>query len=434
MAGSEIRVMLGSRLVGWLRRSTSALAVNFRYSQEWRLTGFPLSPALPLDGTFNDESATAFFQNMLPEGRALESLTRFARLSESAVMGLCLCLRNDLPGAIRLEDDSVPMPPRTYREVSRKELSQRLDAMMTVPIHLLDGRPRLSVAGLQAKINLLKLGDKLGLADGPDLCSDRILKFEDGSIPCLLLNEYLTLSLARSAGFSVPEAALIKVGKHRVLEVIRFDRLVEGDPDDVQVRRRHVIDGCQALGLLSDRKYERNFGERGFAKYYNDGVSFLKLASLADSMENAGIYRVQLLDWMILNLLVGNADAHGKNISFVRHAKGFALAPWYDIINIRVCDGIDQTLAMSIGEAFEFDKVHALQVLREADNIGLGKDVVLERLSKIVQAVEAALEIVVPPVFATEAELAFMGRWREDIRAACRKWREEITELPFLEL
>lgn len=102
MAGSEIRVMLGSRLIGWLRRSTSALSVNFRYSQEWRLTGFPLSPALPLDGTFTDETATAFFQNMLPEGRALESLTRFARLPESAVMGLCLCLRNDLPRAIRL--------------------------------------------------------------------------------------------------------------------------------------------------------------------------------------------------------------------------------------------------------------------------------------------------------------------------------------------
>lgn len=173
-----------------------------------------------------------------------------------------------------------PMPPRTFREVSRKELEQRLDAMRTVPIHLWDGRPRLSVAGLQAKINLLKLGDKLGLADGPGLCSDRILKFEDGSIPCLLLNEFLTLSLARSAGFTVPEAALIKVGKHRALEVIRFDRLVEGDPDDIQVRRRHVIDACQALGLLSDRKYERNFGEQGFAKYYNDGVSFLKLASL----------------------------------------------------------------------------------------------------------------------------------------------------------
>ncbi len=95
-------------------------------------------------------------------------------------MGLCLCLRNDLPGAIRLEADSVPLPPRAFREVSRVELAQRLDAMRTVPIHLWGGRPRLSVAGLQAKINLLKLGAKLGLADGPGLCSDRILKFEDG--------------------------------------------------------------------------------------------------------------------------------------------------------------------------------------------------------------------------------------------------------------
>ena len=46
-------------------------------------------------------------------------------------------------------------------------------------------------------------------------------------------------------------------------------------------------------------------------------------------------YKIQLLDWMILNLLIGNSDGHGKNISFMRSPNGFVVAPWYDLLNIR---------------------------------------------------------------------------------------------------
>ena len=55
------------------------------------------------------------------------------------------------------------------------------------------------------------------------------MKFEAGSIPNLLLNEFLSLRLAREAGFVVNDARLISIPRHRVLEIIRFDR--------------HVIDG-----------------------------------------------------------------------------------------------------------------------------------------------------------------------------------------------
>lgn len=73
--------------------------------------------------------------------------------------------------------------------------------------------------------------------------SDRILKFEAGSIPNLLLNEFLSLRLAREAGFVVNDARLISIPRHRVLEIIRFDRTVECVNGNVVVRRRHVIDG-----------------------------------------------------------------------------------------------------------------------------------------------------------------------------------------------
>ena len=95
----------------------------------------------------------------------------------------------------------------------------------------------------QEKLNVLKLDNHFGLADGPDFFSDRILKFEAGSIPNLLLNEFLSLRLAREAGFVVNDARLISIPRHRVLEIIRFDRTVECVNGNVVVRRRHVIDG-----------------------------------------------------------------------------------------------------------------------------------------------------------------------------------------------
>ena len=72
--------------------------------REWSLSGFPLSPSMPLNGMFSDEVATFFFQNTLPEGKALTILSKHARLPESSVLGLCLYMRNDLVGAIRLEN------------------------------------------------------------------------------------------------------------------------------------------------------------------------------------------------------------------------------------------------------------------------------------------------------------------------------------------
>lgn len=242
MDGSEIKVMFGSREVGRIFESSNPLTLCFKYSQEWSLSGFPLSPSMPLNGMFSDEVATFFFQNTLPEGKALTILSKHARLPESSVLGLCLYMRNDLVGAIRLENKNFPQQPRSFRAVTFEELAERLDSIRRYPITVWDGRPRLSLAGCQEKLNVLKFDNHFGLADGPDFCSDRILKFEAGSIPNLLLNEFLSLRLAREAGFVVNDARLISIPRHRVLEIIRFDRTVECVNGNVVVRRRHVID------------------------------------------------------------------------------------------------------------------------------------------------------------------------------------------------
>ncbi len=37
--------------------------------------------------------------------------------------------------------------------------------------------------------------------------------------------------------------------------------------------------------------------------------------------------------WTVFNVVVGNADAHLKNLSFFVDARGYRLAPFYDIVS-----------------------------------------------------------------------------------------------------
>ena len=52
----------------------------------------------------------------------------------------------------------------------------------------------------------------------------------------------------------------------------------------------------------------------------------------------------------------------------------------------------------------------------KADNLGLSKGVVSERLTKIVENVFTALDKVKAPDFSTKEELLFTHRWKEDVK------------------
>lgn len=413
MAGFDARVLLGDRLVGFLHCDPNRLGLSFRYCEEWRAAGFPLSPVLPLDGRFSDIDSTAFFENTLPEGCIRTRLSKLTRIDESSVAPLCLYLRSDLPGALRLEYDQLPdRAEEEFREVTLEEIEARLDALPLNPIEIWDGRFRVFAAGAQPKLTMLKLDGKYGFATGGGLASDRILKFETSCPAHLLLNEHLTLSLARLSGFDAADARLIALGRHRALEVIRFDRRVDQTENGVRVRRRYVIDACQSLGLLSFFKYEDE---------HPDGISLKRLSSLAQFMADPRAFRLELFRRMVFCLLAGCSDMHGKNISFARTSGGFMPAPVYDLANARILDGIDSSLAMSVGGCRRFEDIDASGVLQEANGMGLTMDEARAALREVIDRVEGALDEAMPPDFAADEELRYAERWRNDVASAAAR-------------
>lgn len=64
-----------------------------------------------------------------------------------------------------------------------------------------------------------------------------------------------------------------------------------------------------------------------------------------------------LLNWTLFQLLIGNSDAHGKNISFFIGKAGIDVAPSYDLLNIDIYDEFERDLALAVGDEFVAEKV-----------------------------------------------------------------------------
>lgn len=151
--------------------------------------------------------------------------------------------------------------------------------------------------------------------------------------------------------------------------------------------RTHVIDACQLLGL--DRSYK-----------YTQG-SIENLAALANACRNKAVARTRLFEWLIFNVLVGNTDAHLKNLSFTVSDNEIQLAPFYDLLCIAAYESLafdqrgwpDQTqLAWPILGVRRFSDINRQLLLESGVALGLAQATsqrLIENLSsRIIQASE----------------------------------------------
>src|SRR5437870_3074576 len=81
--------------------------------------------------------------------------------------------------------------------ISSTEIEKRLDERDEYSLIIWDGKPRLSMAGVQDKINItINSNGQMGFGEGK-LISTHILKFEKQKLSHLVINEYTTMQLAK---------------------------------------------------------------------------------------------------------------------------------------------------------------------------------------------------------------------------------------------
>ncbi|HAT1722565.1 TPA: type II toxin-antitoxin system HipA family toxin [Legionella pneumophila] len=361
------------------------------YHESWQQTGYAISPHLPMHEDIPPLNVQRFLRNLLPEGNPLEVLVNVFHLSKYNTFGLIQALGLDTPGSLVILPSNQAIPKHAnFRLVTHEELEERLNHRDSYNLIVWDGKPRLSVPGVQDKINVvLNKEGQLGFGEG-SLCSTHILKFETQKLSYLVLNEFLSMWLAKCCELNVANVQMKRFGQNPALLVERFDRKLITTTNIV--KRRHLIDGCQAMNLPPEFKYEQNFGNSRDVAHIRDGVSLPKLFDFANQCINPAKTKQQILDWVLFNVLIFNCDAHGKNISFFVGANGISLAPFYDLVNIKMYPEFEHALAMALGDEFDGYNINAYQLADFADTCRLPRSLVAKHLKYLIGKLTTALQ------------------------------------------
>ncbi len=327
MIEDELNVWHEDQIVGDLWRNEVG-AISFQYDDNWNR--FPLSISLPLGEKTNHPVAHRFFAHLLPEGSVRERLCRRLRCSDTD-FDLLREIGAECAGAISiLPVEQAPDLQPAYQKIDEADLAQLIETRGASAT--LENKPRLSLAGAQDKmtVHVKQDGFYLPVRQTP---SSHILKFEVTDFKHVPLYEVFTTSLAQAVGLKTIDIELRFWGLKSYTLSKRYDRReVEG-----KVTRIHQEDFAQALGFKE--KYQRG-NEPNLSQCYQ-----LIIEYSSNPLEDAE----QLLMWQLFNLIVGNSDAHLKNLSFLYYRNQTRLAPFYDLVSTRAIEHLDSTLALYIG-------------------------------------------------------------------------------------
>lgn len=438
----QLEMRLRDQLIAHLIYDTDAETFAIQYTEHWQKTGFALSPKLPLDNSANTQNIRAFLSNLLPENQGLDYLIDHLSVSRNNTFALIQGIGLDTSGAVSFTMPNASQPATQFIKITEEALLKRLNNPDIFPLEVWDNKPRLSVAGVQSKLNLFIKDGEFGFGEG-ELSSTHIIKFEKNIHQHLVLNEFITMRLAKAVRFKaeiydVANVELTTIGTHRALVVERFDR--HFDAKNNKVRRRHMIDACQALGFSVNKKYERNLGDGRDVAHIREGVSVKRLFNLTTLCVNPARAKWNMLCWIVFNLIVSNYDAHGKNYSFFVSRQGLEPTPWYDLVNISLYPQFSETLAMAIDDEFEPAAIHAYQLLEFAQACNITRHLLQMTLQTIVKEIEEKIETVITElisvndVLLTQEETDYIAQYKKTIKDKCAYFEKEIREMPKIRL
>lgn len=262
-----------------------------------------------------------WFSNLLPEGPLRIAIARAARVHEEREFHLLARIgREDLPGAIRAVAVEIPAELPAAEQPEWGDEEQHGDDDDPVQSQGL----KFSLDGVQLKFSVTD-SDRGLTVPAKGTAGTWIAKLPDHRVGFVGVPEaeFASLEMARAAGLTVPSARLVPVGDiaglptwateggGNALIIERFDR--RGPRGRV-----HVEELAQVLNVRPHRKYTRG----NFETVARATAALVGVDGVAD-----------IIDRLVLNILVGNGDAHLKNWAYVyEDSRTPTLSPVYDIV------------------------------------------------------------------------------------------------------
>lgn len=405
-----LRVLLNNRLVGRLSKAASG-AIEFEYDASWLdwEHALPVSLSLPLrEDAYRGAQVGAVFDNLLPDSDSLRRrVAERVGADGSDAYHLLAAIGRDCVGALQFlraddhdhhdfdhdEGERGAVALTDGEELDDLEVEKLLNGLARAPLGLdRDDEFRISVAGVQEKTALLRLGGHWLKPHGTTPTT-HIFKTPIGRLPNgidlshSVENEYYCLRLAAAFGLPVNKAEIQSFGETRALVIERFDRRWTGDGRLIRLPQE---DFCQALSVPPTRKYQSDGGP--------NLVQLLELLNGSDAPaeDHATLFKAQIFFW-----LIGATDGHAKNFSiFLSPGGGFHLTPLYDVLtaqpslDARHIERRQFRLAISVGTSrhYRMDEIVGRHFVQSGEAAGLPKTLIAEALETMADRAEKALD------------------------------------------
>ena len=318
---NNLNVYLHDKKIGILTEDENT-QVSFKYEPDVKS---PLSVRMPIRAEeYPHVFAFPFFENLTPEGEPLERIANKFRVSETNPFSILEKIGGDCAGAVALYNTEIPARVNEpLKKITKKVMARLIDELPENPLLTgIKNPPRLSLAGAQSKFAVYADGTNY-YSSNDYYPSTQIIKIGSNRYKNLLYNELFCMKLAYSIGLPVPANVCLKETEGKAyLDISRYDRRKTSNG----VERIHQEDFCQALGYPSFKKYQADGGPRMRDCYF----------AVIQYSKNKTADAFFLLQWMGFNYLIGNADAHAKNISFLHKGSHVVLAPFYDLLSTEV--------------------------------------------------------------------------------------------------
>jgi serine/threonine-protein kinase HipA len=371
-------VFIDKTLVGELTDNNNIW--SFEYSPSWIISpkSFSISPSIPLKaGKQTDGSSSRpiqwYFDNLLPEEKARELLAKDIKEPVEDVFALLTKAGAESAGAITLMPPGTPIPDCGLFALTKPEMNERIKSLPKTPLNRSDQK-RMSLAGAQHKMLVVMYNGELFEPSG-NMPSTHILKPAHSDPKVFYqspINEWFVMTLAGQCALNVPPVDIVYFPEPAYV-IERFDR--KGLHPNQE--RLHILDGCQLLNYPH------------LTKYHNNTVE--SLVDIVNKTRTKARTLIDIFRWACFNALVGNGDAHLKNLSFFISDKGITMTPHYDLLCTAIYEDtgkhLNHQLAQEMDGAKTLAELTRAHVLNFAAALGIREKLAASTLDSLIKAI-----------------------------------------------
>lgn len=351
----ELLLRLHGQVVGQIRKGQHPSQVRLSIDPGYDATGVTLTESFAaIPGTSPKVGVVSnFLGGYVPEGHHRNVMAGRRGVDPGDLFGLLREFGGSMAGAVTVTPDPGRSPTAAsgwLEPLSSAQLAERLRQAVRETDQAVPGDSRSTLPGFQPKLLAVRSGDAWAQPHGA-AHSTHILKPQVADRATRLVDEYYAHLLARRAGLAAYASELLEADGVTFLAIERYDRVVG---QDGHVELVHQEDLAQALGLdwqSTAVKFQHHNSPNNPAH-----ASATRIAQLLSTVPRGSEVVNSWVRRFVFSLIMGDNDAHAKNIALLHTEQGTSLAPVYDVVpNLFQQNMIDEGFRLAFAVHGSFD-------------------------------------------------------------------------------